>query len=461
MANEARKAQLMAELRKRELLAELDKRTQESTVVDSPPQFPSGGSVSLASEGVSKSGVGGFLRAVGGVGETALQVGSSAIATPIAGLAGIGSALIPGGKTGAERVAQVSSALTFQPRSEEGQLISQSLGEAFEGLDSKVTDALDTGNPLVSTVLKTLLFGGPSALLLKRPVSAPSVARPSTVPTTAELFKSGSQAFSKARTLGEGIKRESFDRLANSVTNIKDNSGLSLRFNEVLHPKSSSARQEILNTIKKGEVTFDDLMELRQIAQEAAGALDKGDAFRGVMLKNSLDDYVNSLGPKDVKGGNPTAAAASLNEARDLWSRASKAATIEEAIDIAGINANTVTGAGFENALRIQFKALSRRIRKGQERGFTPDEIKLIQRVATGGPVDNAFRLLGKLAPTGVVSGAASFGGGFAAGGLAGMIAVPAAGLLGRHIATKATIRNAGKASELARSGGLLSPDNL
>ena len=57
-------------------------------------------------DAIPGGGLGGFLGAIGGLGETALQIGSGAIATPIAGLAGIGS-LLPGGMSGADRVAQV------------------------------------------------------------------------------------------------------------------------------------------------------------------------------------------------------------------------------------------------------------------------------------------------------------------------------------------------------------------
>ena len=54
-------------------------------------------------------------RVLGG-GEAALQLATGAIATPIAGFAGIIAAVAPGGKTGAEAVESAQEALTFQPR---------------------------------------------------------------------------------------------------------------------------------------------------------------------------------------------------------------------------------------------------------------------------------------------------------------------------------------------------------
>ena len=156
-------------------------------------------------------------------------------------------------------------------------------------VDESVTDLLDTGNPAASATLKTILLGGPSALLLRGSGGArPSAPVKPLPPTTAELFKQGSQAFTTARKLGDGIKPESTIRLGDDVMSMKESSGLSLRINETLHPKSHGARQEIMSTLEKGEVTFDDLVELRQIAQEAAGAVDKGDALRGQVQRNPL-----------------------------------------------------------------------------------------------------------------------------------------------------------------------------
>lgn len=414
------------------------------------------------SDGPIKFGGLDFLKTIGGLGESALQIGSGALATPIAGLAGIG-AMLPGGRSPAEAVEGVSSFLTYQPRTDQGQAISTAIAEPAMAADAAATDLLDTGNPEASTALKTLLFGGPSALLLKNPgtsalarQTAPKPVAP--VPSTTDLFKAGSQAFDKARTLGGGVRPESLDRLANSIVTIKKENGLSVRINESLHPKAHATQSEIMKTISKGEVTFDDLIELRELAQEAAGALDKKDAFRGQLLKNKIDEYVDSLGVDDVAGGNPEAAAASLKEARAAWHKASKASTLEQAIDLAGANAGAFHGAGFENAVRTQFRALHRRIIKGQEKGFTPDEIALIKRTANGASLDNIYRWLGKMAPTGIVSGGLGSGLGFAFGGPLGAALVPAVGLLGRHLATKATAKNASDAVRLTQSGGLIDP---
>jgi len=444
-----------------EARAELARR-QQSTQPSAAPPLAFGGSAA---------------GLVGGV-ENALSLGGNLAALLPAGLTGIATGLVPGGKTAAEGVASVLDPVAefLAPRTPAGQNIAGRLGDAFEpaiqslrdasqGLaalptkplrslgdfivasttgdpenlqefESKVSELSDVP-PIIPAAIETAAFGGP----LIGGLRLGAVAKPPPIPTTAELFKSGSQAFQRARVLGEGAKVEGVAKLSDSIATLKNEAGQTIRINKALHPKAHGTRKEILKTLEKESVTFDDLVELRQLAADATAA-GGADGFRGLMLKNSLDDYVNGL------RGSKT-----LNEARDLWHRASKASTIEEAIDIAGINAGAFHGAGFENALRNQFRALARRIRKGQERGFTAEEIKLIQRTAAGGPVGNVFRWLGKLAPTGVVSGAASIGGGFAAAGGAGAVGLPLVGGISRRIATKGTKTNAENAALLARAG--------
>lgn len=60
------------------------------------------------------------IRSAQGVGETALQIGSSAIGEVAGGLAGIG-ALVPGGRTPSQAISETREAMTYQPRTQAGQ----------------------------------------------------------------------------------------------------------------------------------------------------------------------------------------------------------------------------------------------------------------------------------------------------------------------------------------------------
>jgi len=108
--------------------------------------------------------------AIGGALEVAGTIASSAIAEPLAGIAGIGAAIVPGGKTGGEAVESTREALTFQPRTQEGQELLQATGEALqpvaqalEGAEQALGGAAfeATGSPALAAAAATV----PTALL--------------------------------------------------------------------------------------------------------------------------------------------------------------------------------------------------------------------------------------------------------------------------------------------------------
>lgn len=101
----------------------------------------------------------------------------------------------------------------------------------------------------------------------------------------------------------------------------------------------------------------------------------------------------------------------------------------------------------------MEREAPEQRTNRGMRR-FSKDEQAAIRKVAEGGAVENGLRLLGKLAPTGIVSTGIGGSIGFAIGGPAGAVAVPAAGAAARKGAGIMTGRNAKRASEEVRRGG-------
>ena len=416
-----------------------------------------------------------FGRYLAGAGENALTAATGLASLIPAGLGGLAAAAVPGGQTGAEKVEEIQSALTYQPRLPEGQQIAGALSKPLQAADTALTDLTDVGGPrhpssffnlipdeaapAVSAGLKTGVDVALAAAPARKGFQAVKGTPRNPGPTTAQLYQRGSQYFGNARRLGGTINQQSRDALTYNVRTLTDSNGLPLRINKKLHPKAHALQKEVFETMAKDNVSFDDLIELRQIAGDVAGTIEKDDAFRGLMIKNQIDDYVNNLSIKDMAGGSdPRKAVEYLNAAREHWAAASKASVIEERIALAGDRAGQFSGSGFENALRTEFRQLKRRITKGQERGFTPEEIRLIDNVANGDNIQQALTLLGKLAPTGVVSGGIGAGAGFALGGPAGAVAVPAAGLLSRKLATNRRISAADAALEAVQNRGLLAP---
>lgn len=102
------------------------------------------------------------------IGETALNLGSQAVAMPVAGIAGLateaGSAMGLTTKDGADIVHSVGEALTYQPRGEMGKAATELVTWPFQKLHEGATAAGDfalekTGSPAAATAVATAIEG--------------------------------------------------------------------------------------------------------------------------------------------------------------------------------------------------------------------------------------------------------------------------------------------------------------
>lgn len=118
-----------------------------------------------------------ILGAVGdfakGVGDTAGNLISGAVAAPVAGFAGIAQGaenlVVPGGMPAADRVAQVQNALTYQPQSDVGKEAQANIAIPVQWLADKADKAGQvaanvTGSPAVGAAVNTALQAAPAAL---------------------------------------------------------------------------------------------------------------------------------------------------------------------------------------------------------------------------------------------------------------------------------------------------------
>ena len=273
------------------------------------------------------------------------------------------------------------------------------------------------------------------------------------IPSVDELKAQAKAAYQKATDAGVFFDATQFDNFVNDLkTNLRDREGKQVVVLPELHPKSSAVIAAF-ERYKGSNKTLDDMDMLRQVARDAAASIDPADRRVGMILRNKIDEFVENVPAGDKAG------VEALKEARGYWSRARKGDVIEDLLFDARLDsAGTFTGAGVENAIRREFKKLAK---SNDFRLFSPDEQRAITAVVEGGPVSNAMRLIGKFAPTGVVSGAlgpalgSTIGFG-AAGpiGLTGAAIVPAVGAVGRLAATRATESAAAKASAKMRAGG-------
>lgn len=446
----------------------------------------------------AKYGSGGFGGAMRDIGraavrapvtlaDTALTVGRSAVAAPVAGIAGAVTAplgFIPGMQgVGARNVERVQNFIAGQPMTDGGAAVSGAIAYPFEKLAQGADKAGDftarkTGSPLLGTMVNTAIQGAPALLLrgrgksgrtgsdrvgsavpegegAARPQVPAAAERPAglakvsgAAPSIEDLQAAKNAAYKAAEDTGVVVSRGAMNRLKVDLVNNLKKEGL----DKDLHPAATAALKRITDT--KGQPTLSELETLRKIANDARTSNNPADARLGSKIIERIDDFEENLGPQDVVSGDAMAATA-FKEARALSQRLAKAKTIQKLFDDAelAVGAN-YTAAGMDTALRQQFRALAKNDRK--MRGFTAEEKAAIRKVVMGGPVQNAMRLLGKFAPNGVVSSLASIGA-FGAAGPAGL-ALPTAGIIARQGAARAGLKNANRVSEMVRSGPDLRP---
>lgn len=172
----------------------------------------------------------------------------------------------------------------------------------------------------------------------------------------------------------------------------------------------------------------------------------------------SLQDSQTTLAPAQVLRGDAGEYVNTMRDAIANYAAGKRSNTVMGKVALGDLNAATAgSGANQDNALRQAIKQLVRPVNNGivpkaSRLGFNADEIAAMNNVARGTPIGNAARYLGKLAPTGSVSGVLSGGAGFAAAGPAGAIGLPAAGYIAKKIGDLSTKRAVAALDSLVRS---------
>jgi hypothetical protein len=309
-----------------------------------------------------------------------------------------------------------------------------------------------------------LAVGGPVGAITGAAVERLGQTR-QTPPTTKELKSAATEAYKTAEAEGVVIKQPSVQNTVNGITEAIQKEGIDPQ----LQPKTTAVLNRFVTEAKTGNMTLEKAETLRRIASSALDTPDKSDRRLAHMVIDKWDDFIGGLKPDDVTGGvtgdpalikalnlptgNQQVATDALSQARDLYARSAKSAEIERLMERAknAVGANYTT-AGYETALRQQFRALANK--DAAFRRFSPDEQQAILKVVRGGPVENVLRMAGKFAIRGPVSGGMTGGLGYLMGGPAGIAGLEAAGEAGRYGATQLGLRNVRLAHELMRSGG-------
>lgn len=270
---------------------------------------------------------------------------------------------------------------------------------------------------------------------------------------TRDLQRRASNLYDQVEQRGVTAPGQSTAQLQQNVRNIAIDEGLITPSGAIAegYPKLNGAIR-MIDEYAGQQMTAKQMQSVRRMLQNVAGSADNAERRIGTILLRTFDDFTAPLAPE-------------LAEARNLYAAAMRGRQLETLRDVAESRSKQFSQSGLENALRSEYRTLYNRILRGQERGFNPEQVEAIRRVAEGTVSANVARQIGKLAPTGVVSAGFSGGvpfmignaiGGPAVGGAASL-GTMGVGALGRNAATSMTSRNAALAEALARNMPLTS----
>jgi hypothetical protein len=346
--------------------------------------------------------------------ERALQVGGGALG----GVGGQVGALSQLAKTATSPVARgVAQTLSQEP-------VRQVAAALPVGATSQYV-AEETDSPALG-MAAGIAAGIPFAIGAKGTLQAPTVQ---------ELKGQAGQQYKFAEDVGAVFKKNSYNQFANKLESTLAKEGL----DKTLQPRVFAALERIKDT-KNSNVSLENMEILRRIGQAAGSSIDASERRLANIMIDNLDDFVENAQPGQLAKGSSEAVRA-LTDARELWKRAKKTEIIDDLVASAELRAEAnYSQSGVENALRRKLVNLADNPKK--LRAFNKEEQALIKSTAKGGTGQNLLRLIGKLAPTGVVSGGVSGGFGYLAGGPYGAIGLPAIGSVARKGAEQLGLRN-------------------
>ena len=257
-----------------------------------------------------------------------------------------------------------------------------------------------------------------------------------------ELSAKSTALFEKARESNVVFKPEQF---AQKMTDV----GAELRtqgYTPAAYPKITGVLEELQNQTRPKD--FTELQALRKIIQGAQASIDPTERRLASILKTQFDDYIATAPESAISAGTKEGITA-WKEARDVYSKLSKADVFDEMLYKAKLDKSKFTQSGEENSLAMQLRRLAENPKK--MRLFTKAEQAEIVKASEGSTPQNMMRFFGKFTPHGPVSG-------MFAGGM--ILAHPAVGIpfeLGamasRVGATKIRKNDVSKLAAMMRSG--------
>ena len=316
---------------------------------------------------------------------------------------------------------ELAQEFTYQPTSPVSQNILGSMGKVLD--TAKIAPV--TGLPISASLSQASEVVAPMARsIVSKPVQKLAGAlrkEPTIEPTTGEIKTTVAQRYKEAFTPAEKPTYATAEELAQKSTDLfkkAQDSGVELNpqyFSNYMKSIQKDLRQEgydprtmpkvavALEEMQRTDLTKDlqELKTLRKFIRNAQKSNDIDEKRVGTILKNEFDDYVANIPDSSIKGGSKEGLAA-WKEARDTYSKLSKAEIFDDMLETAKLEKGKYSQAGIEQSLYNQLKNLAKNDKR--MRMFTAEEQDAIKKAAEGTDLQNTLKFIGKFAPTSTVS---------------------------------------------------------
>lgn len=237
-------------------------------------------------------------------------------------------------------------------------------------------------------------------------------------PTVQTLKDEAGVLYDAARQQGAILPQTQAADMATKVRSIASGEGIVTptgRINESFPKIADLVRS--FDDYGTGDLTIDQMQSVRKLIQNALKSPDGDERRIAMMMMETFHGYLDPIAPQ-------------IAQANQIYHRAMNADVLETLVEVAQQKSGQY-GRSLDATLREQFGALERQIIKGEVRGFSPAEVEAISKVAQGGNLEGVLSLIGKAAPSGIVSAGTGFGVPFAVGNAVGGPAVGTAAGLG------------------------------
>ena len=167
-------------------------------------------------------------------------------------------------------------------------------------------------------------------------------------------------------------------------------------------PENAPAVQIVLNKyesiVNKGNVSFNDVDQMRQLAGDLLKSSDKNIYRLGKQMTSSIDDYVANLSPKNIVAGQGgiDEAVKTIMSARKDWRNLSRATTLDDILNIA--DARSLDPKASESEL-VRRGFINLVANKEKFSLFSKDEQAVIRKVASGGNLDTVLSFVARFNP--------------------------------------------------------------